>query len=124
MWAPGGTETHAQGPGTVEVSGPVLGGSLERQSELIRSLSASSANTFREMYCFTLKKKKKGLGRLGGSVGEVSDFGSGHDLTVRGSSPALGSVLTTQSLEPASESVSPSLPLPCSCSVSLCLENK
>ena len=34
----------------------------------------------------------------------------------------LSSVLTAQSLEPASDSVSPSLslPLPCSCSVSLC----
>ena len=37
-----------------------------------------------------------------------------------------GSVLMAQSLEPASDSVSPSLslPLPCSCSVSLCLKNK
>ena len=42
------------------------------------------------------------------------------------SSPALGSVLTAQSLEPASDSVSPSLSLtlPRSCSVSLCLKNK
>ena len=38
-----------------------------------------------------------------------------------GSSPASGSVLTAQSLEPASDSVSPSLPLPHSCSVSLSL---
>ena len=37
---------------------------------------------------------------------------------------ASGSVLTAQSLEPASDSVFPSLPLPCSCSVSLCLKNK
>ena len=36
-----------------------------------------------------------------------SDFGSGYDLT--GSSPASGSVLTAQSLEPALDSVSPSL---------------
>ena len=36
-----------------------------------------------------------------------------------GSGPALGSVQTAQSLEPASDSVSPlSLPHPCSCSVS------
>ena len=41
-----------------------------------------------------------------------------------GSSPTLGSVLTAQSLEPASGSVSLSLPLPDSCSVSLCLKNK
>ena len=41
-----------------------------------------------------------------------------------GSSPASGSVLMAQSLEPASDSVSPSLslPLPCSCSVSLYLK--
>ena len=41
-----------------------------------------------------------------------------------GSSPASGSVLTAQSLEPASDSVSPSLsmPLPHSRSVSLFLE--
>ena len=41
-------------------------------------------------------------------------------------SPASGSVLTARSLEPASDSVSPSLslPLPRSCSVSLCPKNK
>ena len=27
------------------------------------------------------------MGRLGGSVGEASDFGSGHDLTVHGFEP-------------------------------------
>ena len=37
------------------------------------------------------------------------------------SSPMLGSVLTAQSLEPASDSVSPSLSVPRSPSVSLCL---
>ena len=37
------------------------------------------------------------------------------------SSPALGSVQTPQSLEPASDSVSLSLPLPYLCSVFLCL---
>ena len=40
-------------------------------------------------------------------------------LQFMSSSPTLGSVLTAQSLEPALDSVSPSLPLPCSCSVSL-----
>ena len=47
------------------------------------------------------------------------------------SSPASGSVWTAQSLEPASDSVSPTLSLslslslcPCSCSVSLALKNK
>ena len=40
---------------------------------------------------------------------------------VVGSSPASGSVLTAQSLEPALDSVSPalSLPLPCLCPISL-----
>ena len=41
-----------------------------------------------------------------------------------GSSPAWGSVLTAQSLKPASDSVPLSLPLPHSCSVSLCLKTK
>ena len=43
-----------------------------------------------------------------------------------GSSPTLGSALTAQSLEPASDSVSPSLslPIPCSFSVSLPLSQK
>ena len=40
------------------------------------------------------------------------------------SSPVSGSVLTAQSLEPVSDSVSLSLTLPRSCSVSLCLKNK
>ena len=40
------------------------------------------------------------------------------------SSPALGSVLTAQSLEPASDSVSPFLPLPCSHCVCLSMINK
>ena len=42
------------------------------------------------------------------------------------SRPASGSVLTAQSLEPVSDSLSPSLSLtlPHSCSVSLCLKNK
>ena len=49
------------------------------------------------------------MGRLGGSVGWATDFGSGHDLAVREFEPASGSVLTAQSLEPVSDSVSPSL---------------
>ena len=54
---------------------------------------------------------KKIPGAPGGSVGEAWDFRSGHDLTVS-SSPAPGSVLTAQSLEPASDSVCPSLSAP------------
>ena len=53
--------------------------------------------------------KRHLLGRLGGPLGWVSDFGSGHDLTVGRFQPASGSVLTAQRLEPASDSVSPSL---------------
>ena len=45
---------------------------------------------------------------LGGSVTQVSDLGSGHDLTVCEFEPASVSVLIAQSLEPASDSVSPS----------------
>ena len=42
----------------------------------------------------------------------MSDFGSGHDLTVCEFKPLSGSVLTALSLEPASDSVSPSLSVP------------
>ena len=65
-------------------------------------------------------KTQSGQGRWGGSVGWASDLGSGRDLTVPvSSSPESGSVLTAQSLEAASDSVSPSLsaPLP----LALCL---
>ena len=51
-------------------------------------------------------------GRQGGSVCWASDFGSGHDLEVCDLSPTAGSVLTAQSLDPASDSVSPSLSAP------------
>ena len=42
--------------------------------------------------------KQKSLGCLGGSVGWVSHFGSGHDLTVRGFEPHIG--LCADSSEP------------------------
>ena len=48
---------------------------------------------------------------FGGCLGGP-DFGSGHDLTVSGFKPCVGSMLRAQSLEPASDSVSPALPLP------------
>ena len=38
------------------------------------------------------------LGRLGGSVSWASDFHSGHDLTVRRSSPTSGSTVIVWSL--------------------------
>ena len=47
-----------------------------------------------------------------------------NGLTVCEFELALGSVLTAQNLETISDSVSPSLLLPCSCSVSLSLKNK
>ena len=52
------------------------------------------------------------------------DFGSGHDLTVLEFEPHIG--LCADSIEPALDSLSPSLslPLPCSCTHSLCLKNK
>ena len=70
--------------------------------------------------------KKAFLGRLGGSVGWASDFGSGHDLAVCEFEPASGSVLTAQSLEPASDSVPPSLsaPSPLGFCLSLSLKTK
>ena len=65
------------------------------------------------------------LGCLGGSVHWASDFSSGHDQFVS-SSPTWRSVLTAQSLEPTSDSVSPHLlapPLRMLC-LSLSLNNK
>ena len=63
-------------------------------------------------------------GCLGGSVGWVSDFGSGHDLPVRGFKPCVGNC--ADSSEPGAcfgFCVFFSLPLPCLLSVSLSLKN-
>ena len=49
---------------------------------------------------------------LGGSVGEVTHFGSGRDLAGQGFKPGSGSGLTAQGLGPASDSVSPFLSAP------------
>ena len=69
----------------------------------------------------TFKKKFTG-GRLGGSVGEASDFSSDRDLAVCVRlSPVSGSVLTAQSLKTAFDSVSPSFSAP---PLSLCLYKK
>ena len=67
---------------------------------------------------------------LGGSVPEASDFSSGQDLAVCGFQPHVR--LWADSLEPASDFVSPSLSSPpllvlclsLSLSLSLCLKNK
>ena len=61
-------------------------------------------------------------GRLGGSVGEVSDFSSGQDFTVHEFEPHFG--LCADSSEPGASlgfCISLSLPLPHSCSVSVSL---
>ena len=63
------------------------------------------------------------LGRLGGSVVYVSSFGSGRDLTVSSSSVS-GSMLTAQGLDPASDSVSPSLSAPPPLAVCLSVSQK
>ena len=49
-------------------------------------------------------------GRLGGSIGEVSDFGSGHDLAVGEFEPRIR--LSAVGTEPASDPLSPSLSAP------------
>ena len=51
------------------------------------------------VWCFShFTQKSHGTGRLGGSVGGASDFGSGHDLTVREFEPHVG--LCADSSEP------------------------
>ena len=52
------------------------------------------------------------LGHLGGSVGWASGFGSGHDLMVCEFEPHVGLCADSSELEPASDSVSPSLSAP------------
>ena len=76
-----------------------------------------------------LESKSQVSGRLGGSVGWVSDFGSGHDLTVREFEPRVR--LCADSSEPGtcfgfclSLSLPLSLLLPCSHAVSLSKINK
>ena len=53
---------------------------------------------------------KRITGHLGGSVSEVSDWGSCHDLTVSEFEPHIG--LSVVSTEPAWEPLSPSLSIP------------
>ena len=62
------------------------------------------------------------MGRLGGSVGETSNLGSAHDLTVCEFELRIG--LCADSLEPASDSVSPSLSAPPLLALCLCLSLK
>ena len=72
------------------------------------------------MYILKIPEK----GRLGGSVGWESDFGSGHDLAVREFEPRVGLCADSSGPGVASDSVSLSLyPSPAHI-VSLSLENK
>ena len=69
----------------------------------------------------------EGKGRLGGSAGQASGFGSGHDLVVQGFEPRIW--LCADSSEPGAcfgicVSLSLSASLPCSHSVSLFLKHK
>ena len=62
--------------------------------------------------CREADTKSAFLGRLEGSVGQVSPTLAQVMISrLAGSSPTSGSVLTAQTLEPASDSLSPSLPL-------------
>ena len=57
-----------------------------------------------------LNKKNKLEGHLDGSVGEASNFGSGHHLTIHEFQPHIK--LYGVSVEPASDPLSPSLSVP------------
>ena len=72
--------------------------------------------------CEKIVKRKKKEGRLGGSASEASDLAQVMISQFVSSSSVSGSLLTAQSLEPASDSGSPSLPLPDSHSISLSLK--
>jgi len=50
------------------------------------------------------------MGRLGGSVGWATAFGSGHDPGVPGSSPTSGSLLSGESASPSDSLPSHALP--------------
>ena len=63
-------------------------------------------------------------GRLGGAVGKASDFSQVMISRSVSSSPASGSGLMAQSLELASDSVSPSLSAPPPFMLSLSLSQK
>ena len=63
-------------------------------------------------------------GRLGGAVGWASDFSQVTISRSVSSSPASGSGLMAQSLEPVSDSVSPSLSAPPPLMLCLSLKSK
>ena len=70
-----------------------------------------SCHVTRKYFSIPYRRAKKSfcpLGRLGGAVGEASDFSQVTISRSVSSSPASGSGLMAQSLEPVSDSVSPS----------------
>ena len=75
-------------------------------------MSTRSSIKFLEMCSSFLALKICLLGRLGGAVGWASDFGQVTISRSVSSSPASGSGLMAQSLEPVSDSLSPSLSAP------------
>ena len=83
-----------------------LEGGQVREELRLESLSGPRFSSFGS-------RKADVAGRPGGSIDGASDFGSGRDLARSvGLSPASGSMLMAQSLEPALDSVSPSLSAP------------
>ena len=72
-------------------------------------------------YCSLLLLLTLPQGCLGGSVGSMSNFSSGHVLTVHEFEPRIEAELKAK---PASDLLSPSLPLLHSRSLSLSLKNK
>ena len=67
-------------------------------------------------------KRKATVGHLGGSVSQMPDFSSGHNLTVCGFEPCVR--LCADSSEPALDSVSPSLSTPALLALYLSLSQK
>ena len=66
------------------LAGTILGGQVKLCVQPLRSAFQHALSGV----CVLLKLPFSG--RLGGSVGEASDFSSGHDLTVRGFEPHVG----------------------------------
>ena len=92
-------------------SSPVSGSVLTAQSLEPVSDSVSPSLWPSPVHALSLSVSKinKRWGHLGGAVGWASDFSQVTISRFVSSIPVSGSVLTAQSLEPASDSVSPSL---------------
>ena len=111
-------------------SGSVLTAqSLEPTSDSVSPLSLPLPCSCSVSFCFSIINKTLRIISRGAWVAQSVERPTSAQVMISplvSSSPASGSVLTAQSLEPASDSVSPSpsLTLPRSCSVSLCLKNK